>query len=831
MSIKVKLLLPFLLIFITIYTITELVWFPLHKENIIKNSLKVEKSYLKLLGESLITNVLSYDLANVYKTLNEVIKERKPLWTSIELIDADGTRLYPIEPIPFSRKNTLVEHRIIFNEKQIAILKADVLLELITEHDIHDYKKLQDLIFITLFIFSIVGFFIQFVFVIKPLKKASLIANDISNSRYDVAMPKPTNDEVGVFINSFKVMISNIKEREDQLKLFKKAFSESGHSIFITNNYGEIQYVNSSFCVESGYQESELIGQKPSILKSGKQNPEYYEKMWSTLKSGNPWNEDIINKKKNGVIYYIEQSISPIFNRKDEVEAYVAIQMDVTLQKELYLNLEKEKKIAEQANKAKSEFIANMSHEIRTPLNAVIGFSEILIPSIHDADNKKCAEAIKIAGNNLLGLINDILDLSKIEAGMLTLSSDPVNLNSLFKEITYLFQQAIETKNLDFKTVISEETPQRILLDEIRLRQSIVNLIGNAIKFTRKGSVEICATSIHKENQANLIDLIISIKDTGIGIPKDQHELIFESFKQQNGQSNRTYGGTGLGLSITKKFIEMMNGDITLDSEPNVGSEFKITLKDVSIIHSGDEKELIPENLQDIDISFKGKKVLVVDDVKLNRDLLNTLLTKIDFTVKEAINGEEAIFLVNHFKPDIILMDIRMPVMDGYEATRIIKNNSETKHIPVIATTASVHIAEINIEESDFDEYLAKPINLKKLIASISDHIQFCEKNMPKEIIHKEDIIVKTVDAVKLDTKYFDTLEKDVYELWLKCKESNDFEKIANFNSKLKLVAEESAHSLVIDYQSKLENCIDSFDIDQVNVLLNNYTKLLDDLS
>ncbi|MCP4110965.1 MAG: response regulator [Desulfobacteraceae bacterium] len=314
---------------------------------------------------------------------------------------------------------------------------------------------------------------------------------------------------------------------------------------------------------------------------------------------------------------------------------------------------------ADAANRAKSEFLANMSHELRTPLNAVTGFCELLSSLVSDKKQKSYLNAIKTAGKSLLTLITDILDLSEIEAGMMEIHLEPVNPQIIFNEIEHIFRLKITDKNLQFITEIDKELPTALILDETRLRQILLNLVGNAVKFTEQGHIRLSVKKIYKTGDKSSIDLIISVEDTGIGIPEQDQATIFESFKQQYGHDAKKFGGTGLGLSISKRLTEIMNGRISVRSTVGVGSAFEITLRDVNI--SSAEISAIACDIENT--SFEKAKVLVVDDIESNRDMLNEVLVMVNLEVLTAENGQEAVLLAREYQPDIILMDIRMPVM------------------------------------------------------------------------------------------------------------------------------------------------------------------------
>ncbi len=477
--------------------------------------------------------------------------------------------------------------------------------------------------------------------------------------------------------------------------------------------------------------------------------------------------------------------------------------------------LEESRVKADAANRAKSEFLANMSHELRTPLNAVTGFSELLSALVSDKKQKNYLDSIKAAGKSLLTLITDILDLSKIEAGMMEIRLAPVDPRIILSETEQIFRMKIAAKNLQFLIDIDEELPSTLMLDETRLRQILLNLVGNAVKFTDKGHIKLAANNIYKTNDRTKADLTITIEDTGIGIPRQEQEDIFESFRQQDGQSTRKYGGTGLGLSISKRLIEMMNGRITVDSRAGVGSTFKITLRDVDVLLS--EIPVTEEKIFDIEnITFEKAKILVADDVESNRDMLNELLSRVNLDVLTAENGQEAVLMAGEYQPDIILMDIRMPVMDGIEATKRLKNNPKTWDIPIIAVTASSTAHDKSeILAEGLDGYLTKPVKLNALFEELTRYLDYTEKNkcserdnQPKYIAH--DDIEKLPELVS-------TLRTEILPCLHDLQGAMIMGDIKEFGNRLQHLGKEHKVQELIVYGEDMKEFAQNFDITNIN--------------
>ncbi|MFP4528420.1 MAG: PAS domain S-box protein [Candidatus Kapaibacterium sp.] len=385
--------------------------------------------------------------------------------------------------------------------------------------------------------------------------------------------------------------------------------------------------------------------------------------------------------------------------------------------------MEKASREAVAANQAKSEFLANMSHEIRTPMNAILGFAELLDEQLgQDAKTNEYIRGITASGKNLLELINDILDLSKIEAGKMEIVFEPVDPSVIINEIRQIFALKTREKDLEFVAGVDQELPRTLLLDESRLRQVLFNLVGNAVKFTHEGSVSLSVKSLNYDSYKSKLDLVFIVEDTGIGIPEEQQEKIFEAFRQQQGQSDRQYQGTGLGLTITRRLVQMMGGSIQLKSRVGEGSRFEVYLPGVKIaaleLDNSSNDVFRPENYKFIDA-----KILLVEDIETNRQVVRFFLNKHNIQVEEACDGLEALEKLNYFRPDLVLMDLHMPNMDGYQTLKRIRRQKEYDGLPVIALTASAVKEKVEEIRKIFDGYMSKPITRKNLLDAIAGYL------------------------------------------------------------------------------------------------------------
>jgi len=527
-------------------------------------------------------------------------------------------------------------------------------------------------------------------------------------------------------------------------------------------------------------------------------------------------------KQHNGSLRSMMISIMPISYHKQS--ALLSIAVDMTKRLELEASIKTAKESAEAANRAKSEFLANMSHEIRTPMNAIIGFTELLNEQIKDPKLKSFTQTIKSAGINLLSLINDILDLSKIEAGKLQIEKAACNPHHLFSEIRAIFTIKMHEKNIDFIVDIAPITPQSLHLDATRLRQVLFNIVGNAVKFTEQGSIHLRVRPLNEDNILSKLDLLIEVEDTGIGISEDQQQLIFQNFEQSSGQSIKKYGGTGLGLPISKRLVEMMGGEIQVNSLAGHGSTFTIKLLDVHIASLTAAETDIQNHEVASSVHFLPGNILIVDDIENNRDLLNAIFAETRLQVMTASNGLEAVKLCKQQSFDLILMDIHMPVMNGYQAATKIKQLS---NVPIIALTASVMEDDFDrIKKENFAGYLRKPMLKADLFHELSRFLDF------EEITTPENTLV-TTNLIASDLKHLPQALDKLRNLSDQCdliSKNNNMAEIKDFTYTLLETTQKHPVSLIQNYTEQLKSAVDSFDIATIKQYLNNYPQLISQL-
>ncbi|MEB3887068.1 PAS domain S-box protein [Lyngbya sp. CCY1209] len=384
---------------------------------------------------------------------------------------------------------------------------------------------------------------------------------------------------------------------------------------------------------------------------------------------------------------------------------------------------------AEAASLAKSQFLANMSHEIRTPMNAILGFCDLLQGLVCEPRQQTYVRSIASSGKTLLALINDILDLSKIEAGKMELQNEPVDLRALVAEIGQIFSQKAAEQNLQLQIDVAEDIPRAIGFDEVRLRQILLNVVGNALKFTDSGSVTISVCARPEAGEVgsggrSTVTVEIAVADTGIGIAPEQQQRIFESFMQSEGQSTRKYGGSGLGLAITRRLTQMLGGTIRLDSEVGRGSTFTFRFPGVNLANPLPETEIADGADDDLN-RLARSTILVVDDVQSNLDLMRGYFANSHHKLLLCKNGWEAIHQAQNYRPDLILMDLRMPHLDGWEATKYLKENPDTRDIPIVILTASSLDRDRREIASLHNGFLHKPVSRRELFLAL-------KKQLPK---------------------------------------------------------------------------------------------------
>ena len=523
-----------------------------------------------------------------------------------------------------------------------------------------------------------------------------------------------------ICLEGFITDITERKLAEEKIIILAQALKSVSECVCITNMRDKIIFVNRSFSRVYGYSQNEIIGKPITYVRSGNNDPAIMKKILPETLAGG-WTGELINKRKNGEEFPIHLSTSLITDDAGKPIALAGVSIDITETKILESELKEAKEKAEYAARLKNNFFTNISHELRTPLVGILGFAEILRNEINQPELSDMAEMIFTSGKRLMETLNSVLDLSKLEANKLELNLTEINLNNFLDENLKFFQSLIAKKGLVL-TVKSLDQNIFVLADEQLLYQILNNLIGNAIKYTEKGTITVEVKIVNK----NYIDYAsLSVIDTGIGIKKENLKTIFEEFRQVSEGLSRQFEGTGLGLTITKKFIELMSGEINVESKFGKGSTFIVLFP----LHHDKEQEIkiddkiIPD--EEVEKEFKLTtlpEILMVDDDSTSREITRLFLNNI-CKVNFAYSGEEALKLVDKKTYKLILMDINLGNgLSGIETTIKIKKISAYKNTPIVALTAFAMVGEKDeFLRSGCTHYLSKPFMKKDLIELVSN--------------------------------------------------------------------------------------------------------------
>ncbi|MCB4457602.1 ATP-binding protein [Leisingera sp. McT4-56] len=507
---------------------------------------------------------------------------------------------------------------------------------------------------------------------------------------------------------------TRLQEQRKEARRLALVAENANDSVMLMDREGRITWVNDSFTRITGYSFGEALGRLPGdLLNSGETDPETIRKLQDSVRYARPVRVEIRNRRKDGQLVWIETSQVPMVDSEGRLETLIAVERDISAAKEHAQQLVQARIAAEEGARAKADFLATMSHEIRTPLNGVIGMAQLLRDSGLTQEQEPYADTILSSADMLLALINDVLDFSKMDAEECTLS--PVNFDprACFETTIRLLQPQAEAKGLKLSLEISSSLPGLLRGDDRRIRQILMNLAGNAIKFTDQGSV---AVAVDSEPAGDGIDLTFTVTDTGIGIAEDKLDGVFERFSQADAAISRRFGGTGLGLAISRRLAEAMGGSIAVSSQLGLGSCFAVRLHLLPPQKDTAAPQADPPPA-DGTAALDGLRVLVAEDNAVNRLLVEKFLQSVPVELAFARDGREAVAQFEAFAPDIILMDMSMPDMDGLEATRSIRALARPQPAIVALTANAFDSDRKACLAAGMDEFMSKPISKPKLLA------------------------------------------------------------------------------------------------------------------
>ena len=508
--------------------------------------------------------------------------------------------------------------------------------------------------------------------------------------------------------------------RQKEAQQLSLVARNANDSVFLTDPEGRITWVNEAFTRITGYGAQEAIGRMPGDLLNGPATDAgTLAGLAEAIREGRPFRGELENVTRDGRAIWMETNQVPILDAEGRVEMMVAIERDITAAKRHAAEMAKARHAAEEGARAKAEFLATMSHEIRTPMNGVIGMADLICETRLSQEQRLYAETIRSSALALLTIINDILDLSKLDAGKMALNPVDFDLVACIEDSVQLLRPQARDKGLALTLDLETAIPERVRADDRRLRQVLINLIGNAIKFTETGSVSV---RVRVQPKAERLLLGVEVADTGIGIPEDRLAHVFERFSQAEASTARRFGGTGLGLTISRMLVEEMGGAMSVTSTPGAGSCFGFVI-DMDPAAAPPAVTRMPERDRAAHLcALTGKRILVAEDNKVNRLLITKFLRNIPVDLDFAHDGQQAVAMTDSHRPDLIFMDMSMPVIDGIEATRRIRARHGDRPVILALTANAFESDRTACLAAGMDGFLTKPVRRADLIEAMTRH-------------------------------------------------------------------------------------------------------------
>ncbi|MGK0188563.1 MAG: PAS domain S-box-containing protein [Verrucomicrobiales bacterium] len=634
-------------------------------------------------------------------------------------------------------------------------------------------------------------------------------------------------------------LVTEQKARDDAYYSHERLqliLNSTAEGIYGIDNDGSCSFCNQKCLDLLGYSHGdELIGKNMhELIHHTRVTGEFYPhsecKIYIAYREGRESHVDTeLLWRKDGTSFQAEYWSVPKL-RGDKIMGAVVSFTDITDQRRAEEDLVRAKQEAEDANRQKSRFLANVSHEIRTPMNAILGFSELLEGIVDSPKGANYLRVIRASGDSLLRLINDILDLSKIESGKMELAVAPVAVREMIESVRLLFSQQVAEKNLGFTTNIAVEVPDCLMLDILKIRQIFFNLLSNSLKFTDSGNISLDLSCEKEPLNERQVTLFIKVTDTGCGIPKNELKKIFQPFRQAGITRAIDEEGTGLGLSIVARLAKLMNGEVTVESTVGEGTTFTVTLPKIEVsaaIASLSSEPLTNEDLN----SLAPARMVVADDNEFNRDLIRGYFEDTHHEIFMAHDGREALELTREKKPDIVLMDIRMPDMNGKEARAAIKSDGDLKHIPVIAVTASSLHRQSNQLKKVFDGFVRKPFSRAELFEAMAKLLPLVEETLVEEAVVDDQGDVERSPAPELRRAWLAALEKIRIEReskWKDVEKTMSMSDVGDFAKFLREVGADAQCPPVERYATTLQDYVENFELSNIESAFERLPELLD---